>query len=356
MTIRSCPSGFLRPPLPLVGDGAPVRCTDGAERPYLSLDTAASTPPLETVLDSVQEFLPWYSSVHRGAGHKSQVSTRAYEDARSAALAFAGREAGADHVAIICRNTTEAINHLAYSLRLAPGDVVVATVAEHHANMLPWSRAATCRYVQCRVDGTFDVSDVESALDQGPSPRLLAITGASNITGWMPPLTAIIAAAHDRNIPVAVDAAQLAPHRPLPAEADFLAWSGHKMYAPFGAGVLTGPRHIFAEGDPFLVGGGAVDLVQLDEVVWAAHRDGAAPRARCHTWRPSSRARNGHRNAAIGLIYYRRDTARAGGGPPGRRGGDRRQAWLLLRAPVPRALARPHIRTRAPLPGTAPPR
>ena len=142
-------------------------------------------------------------------------------------------------MAIICRNTTEALNHLAYRLRLAPGDVVVTTVAEHHANLLPWSRAAACRYVECGGDGTFAAEDIVAALDQHPSPRLLAITGASNITGWMPPLDAIIAAAHDRGIPVVVDAAQLAPHRPLPAMADFIAWSGHKMYAPFGAGVLA---------------------------------------------------------------------------------------------------------------------
>ena len=77
-----------------------------------------------------------------------------------------------------------------------------------------------------------------------------------------------IAAAHERGIPVVVDAAQLAPHRPLPADADFLAWSGHKMYAPFGAGVLLGPARAFADGDPFLAGGGAVDLVDLDEVIW----------------------------------------------------------------------------------------
>jgi selenocysteine lyase/cysteine desulfurase len=273
MSTRRSPSGLLRPPVPLVGDGAPVRCVDGAERPYLSLDAAASTAALESVVASVREFVPWYSSVHRGAGHKSQVSTRAYEEARAAALAFAGRGPDDDHVAIICRNTTEALNHLAHSLRLAPDDVVVTTVAEHHANLLPWSRAATCRYVECGSDGTFGVSDVESALDQRPSPRLLAITGASNITGWMPPLPEIIAAAHDRNIPVVVDAAQLASHRPLPAGADFLAWSGHKMYAPFGAGVLTGPRRVFTDGDPFLVGGGAVDLVQLDEVLWAVPPD-----------------------------------------------------------------------------------
>ena len=273
MSMRSYPSGLRRPPVPLVGDGALVRCADGTERPYLSLDAAASTAALEPVMNSVREFVPWYSSVHRGAGLKSQVSTRAYEDARAAALAFAGHGPGDDHVAIICRNTTEALNHLAHSLRLEPSDVVVTTVAEHHANMLPWSRAATCRYIECGRDGMFSVSDVESALDQRPSPRLLTITGASNITGWMPPLTAIIAAAHERNIPVAVDAAQLAPHRPLPAEADFLAWSGHKMYAPFGAGVLTAPRRAFTDGEPFLVGGGAVDLVQLDEVLWTMPPD-----------------------------------------------------------------------------------
>jgi selenocysteine lyase/cysteine desulfurase len=269
MSTRSYPPGPV-PPIPLAGDGLPVPCADGTERPYLSMDAAASTAALGQVAARVQEFLPWYSSVHRGAGYKSQVCTRAYEDARTAALAFAGRARDGDDVAIICRNTTEALNHLAYRLRLCREDVVATTVAEHHANLLPWSRVATSRYVECERDGTFDVSAVEAALGQRPAPRLLAITGASNITGWMPPLEPIIAAAHDRGIPVVVDAAQLAPHRPLPADADFLAWSGHKMYAPFGAGVLIGPRRAFADGDPFLAGGGAVDLVDLDEVLWTA--------------------------------------------------------------------------------------
>jgi selenocysteine lyase/cysteine desulfurase len=97
---------------------------------------------------------------------------------------------------------------------------------------------------------------------------LLAVTGASNVTGWTPPVDEIIAVAHERGVPVLVDAAQLAPHRPMPAEADHLAWSGHKMYSPFGTGVLVGPRATFETGDPFLAGGGAVDLVDLDEVLW----------------------------------------------------------------------------------------
>jgi len=252
----------------LIGDGLPVPCLDGVERPYLSLDSAASTAALPAVGERITEFLPWYSSVHRGAGYKSQMATAAYEEARQAAMRFAGRT-GSDDVAILCRNTTEAINHLAYRLQLGPQDVIVTTVAEHHANLLPWARhGGGRRYVECDVSGRFTVDDVIAALDAKPIPRLLAITGATNVTGWLPPIDVIIEAAHARGVAVLVDAAQLAAHRPMPPEADYLAWSGHKMYAPFGAGVLVGPRTTFTEGDPFLAGGGAVDLVDLDEVVW----------------------------------------------------------------------------------------
>jgi selenocysteine lyase/cysteine desulfurase len=252
----------------LVGDGLPVPCLDGVQRPYVNLDNAASTNSLPEVAERVHGFLPWYSSVHRGAGFKSRRATDAYEQARAAALVFAGRRPDGDDVAIICRNTTEAINHLAYRLRFQPSDVVVTTVVEHHANLLPWARVCRRRFVECGQDGTFTADAVAAALDDGPRAGLLAVTGASNVTGWMPPLDAIIALAHAGDVPVLVDAAQLAPHRPLPAGADFVAWSGHKMYAPFGAGVLIGPRWAFAEGDPFLAGGGAVDLVDLDEVTW----------------------------------------------------------------------------------------
>src|ERR671910_3828985 len=106
-------------PVVLVGDGLPVPCVDGRDRPYLNLDAAASTSALPVVARAVEDFLPWYSSVHRGAGYKSQRSTDAYEAARAAALCFAGRAPGGDDVAIICRNATEAINHLAYRPGLA---------------------------------------------------------------------------------------------------------------------------------------------------------------------------------------------------------------------------------------------
>jgi selenocysteine lyase/cysteine desulfurase len=259
-----------RPLATLVGAERAVPCLDGSERRAVDLDQAASTQAHPAVVERVTDFLPWYSSVHRGAGYRSRRSTAAYEEARRAILAFTGRDPDGADIAVVCRNTTEALNHLAYRLRLAPTDVVVTTVVEHHANLLPWGRVATRRYVECGPEGTFDVDAVVAALDQRPAPALLAVTGASNVSGWLPPLDAVIAAAHARGVPVVVDGAQLAPHRPLPKEADYLAFSGHKLYAPFGAGALVGPRSAFETGDPFLVGGGAVDLVGLDEVLWTA--------------------------------------------------------------------------------------
>ncbi len=261
------------PPASLVGSGQTVPCIDGVDRRAVELDQAASTQALPDAANRVAEFLPWYSSVHRGAGFRSRRATGAYEQARNAVLEFAGRAPGGPDVAILCRNTTEAINHLAYRLQLRPADVVVTSVVEHHANLLPWGRVAERRYVECSADGTFQVEDVAGALENGPQPALLAITGASNVTGWVPPIEEIIATAHERGVRVVVDAAQLAPHRPLPAAADFLAFSGHKLYAPFGSGALIGPRELFEKGDPFLAGGGAVDLVGLDEVVWTAPPD-----------------------------------------------------------------------------------
>ncbi len=256
------------PLLELVGDGTMVPCIDGVERPYRDLDCAASTPASARVAEAVTELLPLYSSVHRGAGYKSRRASAAYDEARRQVLAHAGRDADTD-VAVMCRNTTESINLLAYRLRLAPDDVVLTTVVEHHANLLPWARVARQRFVECGIDGTFGLDAVVAGLDAEPRPKVLAITGASNVTGWLPPIEAICEFAHERGVPVVLDAAQLAPHRPLPAGPDYVAFSGHKLYAPFGGGALIGPRETFASGPPLLMGGGAVALVDLDDVVWS---------------------------------------------------------------------------------------
>lgn len=256
------------PLLELVGAEMPVPCLDGVERRYRDLDCAASTPAAAAVARVVDELLPGYSSVHRGAGYKSRLSSLAYDRARQQVLAHAGRD-GAGQVAVICRNTTESLNLLAYRLGLTPDDVVLTTVVEHHANLLPWSRVARTRFVECGTDGTFELEAVIAGLDTEPHPKVLAVTGASNVTGWLPPVEDVCEVAHERGVPVVLDAAQLAPHRPLPAQPDFVALSGHKLYAPFGAGALIGPASAFASGLPFLVGGGAVELVDLDSVIWS---------------------------------------------------------------------------------------
>jgi len=177
----------------LVGAHMPVPCLDGVERPYRDLDCAASTPALQSVADRVNEFLPWYSSVHRGAGYKSRRATAAYEEARDSVHRFSGRTSGGGDIVVLVRNTTEAINQLAYRLQLGPDDVVATTVVEHHANLLPWAHVATRRWVECGTAGTFETADVVRVLDDGRRPALLAITGASNVTGWLPPVEEICA-------------------------------------------------------------------------------------------------------------------------------------------------------------------
>ena len=242
---------------------------------HVNLDCAASTPASVAVAAAVNEFLPWYSSVHRGSGAKSRYSSERYEQARDSLLRFVGGDP-ATHTVMFPRNTTEALNIAAFRLGVSRDDVVVTTVAEHHSNMLPWRRHAQLRYVDVDTDGTFTVEDVVRQLDRSPRPAVLAVTGASNVTGWLPPLEEIAAAARARGILVVVDAAQLAPHRPIAMAQlgiDVLALSGHKMYAPFGAGCLVGPREIFSDGEPLLVGGGSVAAVGLDDVVWAPPPD-----------------------------------------------------------------------------------
>ena len=254
-----------------VGDDLWVSVLDGGPRQYVDLDTAATSSASVAVTRAVQEFLPWYASVHRGAGIRSQLTSARYEEARDAITRFVGGDPST-HVALFPRNTTEALNLLAFRLGLSKDDVVVTTAVEHHANLLPWRRHARLRVVEVDERGTFDVAAVEAALDQHPRPRVLAVTGGSNVTGWLPDLRGIAAAARDRGVLVVVDGAQLVPHRPVDISAlgiDVIAFSGHKMYAPFGSGALVVPRRLLATGEPFLVGGGAVGAVSFDDVIWA---------------------------------------------------------------------------------------
>jgi selenocysteine lyase/cysteine desulfurase len=250
----------ITPPLELVGNDTEVPCADGTLRRYVNLDYAASTPPLQSVLEAVNEFAPWYSSVHRGTGAKSRVSTDAYENAREAIARFVNGK----H-AVIVRNTTEAINVFAHAL--APGTRVLSTPVEHHANMLPWRRH-DLRVIPFPTSADHLLAVTRQALQERRTD-VLAVTGASNVTGEVWPLKELAELAHEHGAQLFVDAAQLAPHRAIDMARDgidHLAISGHKLYAPFGAGALIS-RATFS-GDPLIKGGGAVKLVTEDDVLW----------------------------------------------------------------------------------------
>ncbi len=260
----------------VVGIDRVVPLAGGSTGPYVYLDNGATTPALEPVLQAVQDFLTWYASVHRGAGFKSRLATAAYEETREIVAAFVGAEL-TDRVVVYGKNATEALNKLAARLDFGPDDVVLCTVIEHHSNLLPWRAHAKVEHVELDAKGELDMADLEAKLQihQG-HVRIVAVTGASNVTGYVPPIHDVAELAHRYGAEIVVDAAQLAPHRAIdmrpltdPRHLDYLVFSAHKMYAPFGTGVLVGPRSLFMKGSPDVVGGGTVRMVTLDEAVWS---------------------------------------------------------------------------------------
>ena len=247
-----------------------VRPKEGVDE--INLDYAATTPALQVTLDAVNRFIPWYASVHRGGGLRSARSTEAYEQARASVERFVA--CPADHSVVFVRNTTEAANLLAVAL--PEGSRILCSPAEHHANLLPW-RAHTVDYLPWTSTLAGFVAGVEESLAAaaaaGTPYSLLAVTGASNVTGEVTPIAELTRLAHRYGALIFVDAAQLAPHRRIDLtglDVDFLAFSGHKVYAPFGTGALIVRNEAVEEGVPLLKGGGAVRLVTLDDVAWGS--------------------------------------------------------------------------------------
>ncbi|MBO4206678.1 aminotransferase class V-fold PLP-dependent enzyme [Micromonospora echinofusca] len=243
----------------------------------INLDYAASAPCLRAAADAVTGLLPWYASVHRGAGALSAHCTLAYERARQTIGDFFGARTD-DHV-IVTRNTTDALNLLARAL--PAGTTVVTFAGEHHANLLPWPTGTVRLPVPDSPAAAVRTLDAAlRELRRGPAgratdrPVLVAVTGASNVTGECWPVAALARQAHRHGARIVVDAAQLAPHVPVDLAAldvDYLAVSGHKLYAPFGAGVLIGRADWLDAAPPYLAGGGATGHVgdATHDVRWA---------------------------------------------------------------------------------------
>ncbi|MFI7024303.1 aminotransferase class V-fold PLP-dependent enzyme [Micromonospora sp. NPDC049900] len=239
----------------MLGDDLPVRLADGTTAAYANLDYAATAPCLAEVAEAVTELLPWYASVHRGAGAASRRCTLAYEQSRQTVADFLDIRPD-DHV-IFTRNTTDAMNLLARAL--PPHTTVVTWAGEHHANLLAWPRVHRLPVPTDLPEVTSGLTRALAALDSA-GPVLVAVTGASNVTGEVWPIADIAEIAHRHGARIAVDAAQLAPHRAVSmagADIDYLALSGHKLYAPFGTGVLAGRADWLDAADPYLSGGGA---------------------------------------------------------------------------------------------------
>src|SRR6478609_4410912 len=267
--------------LELVGGDLRVPLVSGEWARYANLDNAASAPALTQVAEAVAELLPYYGSVHRGAGFASLVSTEAYTRAREVVRGFVG--AREDDLVLFTRNTTDAFNLLAGAL--PAGTTVLTFTGEHHANLLPWRRGDV-RHLAIPATPEDALDALEAALlAVGGGNALVSVTGASNVTGEVWPIEAIAAIAHRHGARVALDAAQLAAHRPVDiaaSDVDYVAFSGHKVYAPYGAGVLAGRADWLDTGRPHLAGGGAVRNVTADGVEWAtgpARHEGGTPAA-----------------------------------------------------------------------------
>ncbi|MFF3905206.1 aminotransferase class V-fold PLP-dependent enzyme [Streptomyces sp. NPDC001848] len=244
-------------PLPVLGREVTVPLVTGGDVTYAALDYAASAPALQRVWDDVAAYAPYYGSVHRGAGYLSQLSTDLFENARRTVAEFLDCR-DTDQV-IFTRSTTDSLNLLAAAL--PAGCRVFVFETEHHASLLPW-RDAQVTYLDAPRTPQQAVETLERALaDRDPhGPALVCVTGASNVTGELWPVRELAAAAHAHGARIVLDAAQLAPHHPVSVkdlDVDWVAFSGHKLYAPFGSGVLAGRADWLCQAEPYLAGGGA---------------------------------------------------------------------------------------------------
>jgi len=246
-------------------------------KPLVYLDNAATSQKPQAVLDRMVRFYrEECANIHRGVHALSERATQAYEDARAAVCRFLN--AREDREIVFVRGATEAINLVAHSYgrqRVAPGDEIVVTALEHHANLVPWQivceeRGATLRVAPISDDGVVHLDAYAALL--GPRTRLVAVTHVSNVLGTVNPVRRMIELAHGRGIPVLVDGAQAVPHLPVDVQAldcDFYTFSGHKVYGPTGIGVLYGKAALLESLPPYQAGGYMIATVTFERSTYA---------------------------------------------------------------------------------------
>ncbi len=248
-------------------------------KPLVYLDNAATSQKPETVIRALDEYYRHYNAnIHRGVHTLAEEATEAYEGARRKVARFIN----APHPAgiVFVRNTTEAINLVAYTwgrANVGAGDVIILSLMEHHSNLVPWqllaqATGARLEFIGLDGEGRLVLDDLDQHLDRfGGRVKLVAVSGMSNVLGTINPVAEIAARAHRVGALCLVDGAQSVPHLPVDVQAldaDFLAFSGHKMLGPTGIGVLWARREILEAMPPFLGGGDMIRSVHLRESRW----------------------------------------------------------------------------------------
>lgn len=241
------------------------------------LDNAATAQRPQCVLDAVNRFYcEQNANPLRGLYPLSVAATDAYENARAAVRRFLN--AGSTSEIVFTRNTTEGLNLAAYSYGLShirAGDEVVVSILEHHSDLLPWQMVcrqtgAALKFLECEPDGSLDLNRAEAVITD--KTKLVAVTHVSNVIGRVNPIRQLADIAHRHGAVIVVDGAQSTPHIPVDVQAldaDFLAFSGHKVYGPMGIGVLYGKRALLEEMPPFLTGGEMIESVTRESAVFA---------------------------------------------------------------------------------------
>ena len=245
-------------------------------KPLVYLDNAASAQKPKAVLDRLtQAYETEYANVHRGLHYLANAATEAYEAAREKARAFLNAERTEE--IIFTRNATEAVNLVAQTFgreRIKAGDEIVLSIMEHHSNIVPWHflrerQGAVIKWAPIDEEGNFLIEEFEKLL--GPRTRMVAITQMSNALGTVVPVKDVIRLAHERGIPVLVDGAQAAVHMDIDVrdlDCDFYVFTGHKLYAPTGIGVLYGKHALLSAMPPFNGGGEMIRDVFEDRVTY----------------------------------------------------------------------------------------
>jgi len=258
----------------------PILSTKVHGKPLTFLDSGASAQKPRAVIDAMTRAMETaYANVHRGAYHLSETATEAYEAARVATQRFIG--AAEPEEIVFTSNSTAAINLVAYSYgrgMLKPGQFVLASEMEHHANLVPWQMLRDAnigiglRYVRVTERGEIDLEDLAAKLADG-KVGLVAVTHMSNVLGTVTPAVQIARMAHEAGAKVLFDGSQAAVHRHVDVtaiDADFYVFTGHKLYGPTGIGVLYGKRALLDAMPPFLGGGDMIESVTLERTTYAA--------------------------------------------------------------------------------------